>query len=308
MILPKAEDRGIVSFWFYRSLSYQVRLMLAFTLIVIGLALQAVIEMFLPGAVCILAGTLLLLVRGYHNRVEFGSYDPEAHWETVPMERLAELQEMDRQMVKWDRSLMDISNPLGVILFVMLTGGLIAGAVTTEGLVSFLFLDAMILFLPHWITGQRRLLRLPGLLIQVKSLRNVLQDAQQRLGKHGVAVHMLLAGGDTAIPEDVKFKINITDHDPDFLGLYGQTVLNAVQGTSFPYFYVVLVAKKGYGLRKAFDKYQEPDQITAEFKNQDGVEVFVIRQQTTKRSGYHTKDPAASRIFEEGLTLAEQLA
>ena len=308
MILPKEEDRSIVSFWIYGGLAYRVRLFVAFTLIVVGLLLQATLEMFVPGAVCLLAGTLLLLVRGFHNRVEFGKYDPDAHWETVPIERLDELQEMDRKMIRWDRSLMDISNPLGMLVFVMLTGGLVAGAVLTQGLVSYLFLDAMILLLPHWITGQRRLLRLPGLLIQVKSLSKVLHAARERLGKHSVAVNMLLRGGDTAIPEDVKFKINIAEHDPDFLGLYGQTVLNAVQGTSYPYFYVVLVAKKGFGLRKVFDRYEEPDRITAEFKNQDNVEVLVIRQHTTRRSGYHTKDTAARRIFEEGLTLAEQVA
>ena len=40
----------------------------------------------------------------------------------------------------------------------------------------------------------------------------------------------------------------------------------------------------------------------------EGVEVLVIRQFTTKKSGYHTKARAAQRIFEEGLTLAERVA
>lgn len=308
MILPTVEERRIVSFWVFPNLAYGTRVALAFTLFAIGLVFQAIMELFLPGGVFLFAGTLLLLVRGYHNRVEFGSLDPDAHWETVPVGRLEELQKLDRKMLEWDRSLMDISNPLGALIFVLLTAGLVFGGLAIGGLTGLLFFDALVVLLPHWITGQRRLLRLPGLLIQVNLTRKVIEEFRDRLAKHVLKVNMLLRGGDTAIPEDLKLKVDIADHDPDFLGLYGQTVLNDVQGTSYPYFYVVLVAKKGYGLRKAFEKYHEPPRITAEFKTQDQVEVLVIRQHTTKRSGYHTKPHAAERIFGEGLDLAEQVA
>jgi hypothetical protein len=119
---------------------------------------------------------------------------------------------------------------------------------------------------------------------------------------------MLLRGAEAKLPDDVKFKVDIQDHHPDFLGLYGQVVLNEVQGSSFPYFYVVLVARRGFGLTEAKESYIDPRGMTTELKYQGEVEVFVIRQTTTKTSGYHTKPTKALRIFLEGLGLAKRVA
>ena len=116
---------------------------------------------------------------------------------------------------------------------------------------------------------------------------------------------MLLRGG--TIPDDLKFRVDIKDRDKDFLGLYGQVVLNEVQGKSYPYFYVVLVARRGYGLEATGKGVFRPG-VTTEFKVQDQVEVFVIRQKTTKTSGYHTKPGDALLILGDGLGLAERLA
>jgi hypothetical protein len=57
-----------------------------------------------------------------------------------------------------------------------------------------------------------------------------------------------------------------------------------------------------------YDRYQPDSGITKEFKVEDKVEVMVIRQFTTKKSGYHTKQPVANSIFLSGLSLAEQVA
>ena len=85
-------------------------------------------------------------------------------------------------------------------------------------------------------------------------------------------------------------------------------VLNSVQGKHYPYFYVVLVSKKNLDLQKVCDAYSPPAEIVKEFKNQDEVKVMVIRQHTTKKSGYHTKFPVAARILDQGLTVAEKVA
>ncbi|HHI78745.1 MAG TPA: hypothetical protein ENK02_02055 [Planctomycetes bacterium] len=308
MILPPQDERNVLSFLVLPNLGYGPRLALGFGLILLGLVLQGLSGGFVPGAPFLALGVLLLLVRGYHNRVEFGSLDPDQHWERVPMERLDELLEMDKKMLAWDRSFLDISNPLGGTFFFLLAGGLVLGAVLSEGLLRTLFLDGLILFLPQWLTGQRRLLRVPKLLIQVQSLKKVLDLNREALKKHRVHLHMLLRGSRTAIPQDLKIKVDLEGQSKDFLGLYGQVVLNAVQGRFFPYFYVVLVAKKGFGLREGLEESKAVPGITTEFKEQGDVEVLVLRQHTTKTSGYHTKPSAASRIFSLGLALAEKLA
>ncbi|UCD25252.1 MAG: hypothetical protein JSW51_04835 [Gemmatimonadota bacterium] len=314
MILPAQSDRGTVVFWLFPSMSYNTRMTVSFVVIASGLALQFVTGAILPGIVLVACGNLLLIVKGYDNRVDVGAFDVTAQWERVGIEKLEELKVLDKKMRRWDRSLLDITNPFGVVIFILLLGTLVLVVVfgvmlyETTPLALIAGLDAAVLFLPHWFTGVRSILRKPGLLVRIEAIESVLDRAKRRLKDHEVNLLMLLTGGDVSIPEDVKFKIDVAGHDKDFLGLYGQVVINAVQGTSYPYFYVVLVARKGYGLRDTYKAHRTGGDITKEFKYEGEVEVFILRQHTTERSGYHTKPAAAFEIFLEGLILAEKVA
>jgi hypothetical protein len=310
MILPDKQDRGIVVFWVWPSLAYRIRVMAAFLLIAGGLLMQFASRLPIPGVFFLAVGNLLLLVKGYDNRIDSSGFDAGAEWERVEPERLAELKELDARIRRWDRSSLEVSNPLGLVVFVVIVAPL-AALVYFRGTPTdwMLAIDAVVLLVPHWITGIRRALRAPKLLVRIETIEAVLERAERRLEDHKVTLLMLLAGGDTKLPEDLKFKVDLEGHHPDFLGLYGQVVLNEVQGTSYPYFYVVLVAKDGFGLHEAFRHYwPDAKKITKEFKRQDKVEVMVIRQHTTKKSGYHTKQQAAYRVFVEGLVQAEKVA
>jgi hypothetical protein len=181
-------------------------------------------------------------------------------------------------------------------------------AVFFPGPVRILVFDAALLLLPHWVTGVRSVLRLPGLLVKVETLRRLLDDARETLGPHRVQLMMLLRGEETRIPGDLKLRIDPAGKPADLLGLYGQVVLNEVQGRSYPYFYVVLVARRGFGLGETYRELTVPGGITAEFNLQDEVEVLVLRQTTTKTSGYHTEPWAAVGILHEGVRLAERVA
>jgi len=81
-----------------------------------------------------------------------------------------------------------------------------------------------------------------------------------------------------------------------------------VQGRSYPYFYAVLVARRGFGLDRAKDGYRPPPTVTTEHNLQDKVEVLVIRQTTTKTSGYHTELEDAVRILHDAVDVAEKSA
>ena len=307
-VFPSESDRGVVVFWVLPSLVYGTRLTAAFALALLGLAVQVATGTVLPGVVALAAGNLLLLVRGFDNRVDLAGFDPAVEWERVDIEQLRQLAVLDRKIRRWDRSALDISNPLGLVAFIAVVGGCGVAALAFPGDLRILTVDALVLLVPHWLTGIRRILVKPKLLVRVKMIQDVLDAAARRLARHHVQLLMLLRGGEVRMPDDVKFKVDLADRHEDFLGLYGQVVINEVQGTSYPYFYVVLVAKHGFGMRERFERYRPPEKVTKEFKMQDQVEVFVIRQHTTKKSGYHTKSAAATRIFAEGLTIAEQVA
>jgi len=306
MILPPATDRPIVVFQVWPSLPYRARLFAAFVLIGTGLATQIVTASFLWGALLVAAGNLLVLVSGYDNRVDFGKFDAAAEWVPIERERLAELRRLDRRIRRWDRSALDVTNPLGAAIFVLVTLGLGATAFLVQGPARILVLDAALLLLPHWVTGVRSVLRLPKLLVKIELVQGLLAKLDGALQPHRVHLLALLGGGETPIPQDLKFRVDPAGKPQGFLGLHGQVVLNEVQGRSYPYFYVVLVARRGYGIGEIYGRYRAPGGLTKEFDRKDEVEVLVIRRTTTKTSGYHTDLATAAEILKEGLALAEE--
>lgn len=297
-------------FWLFTGLRYQRRMLVAFALIAAGLLLQwySGPPGYPAGALVMLLGNLLLLVKGYDNRVEFGSYHPSSQWQQVERSRLSELKQLDQQMRRWDRSWIDITNARGQFSF-----GLIALALAGLWIVleqspyRILPVDAAVLLLPHWFTGTRRILRLPGLLIKADLLERVLRDVRPEREGDEVEVMMLLKGDEHPLPDDIKIKLRPSGAKEAFLGLYGQVVINAVQGKSYPYFYVVLVARPGLGLDQLAREFQPPDGLVAEYKTQNGVQILVLRQHTTKTSGYHTEPERVVELLTLGRHLAKRL-
>jgi hypothetical protein len=315
-IFLSAEQQGIVVFWVWTSLAYWRRMLLSWMCILAGFLLQYQWSgnwyAIGAGFGLIFVGNLFLLVAGYDNRVNFAKYSPSAAWERVEPTKLAEIKELVKKMKRWDRNALDASNWLGkltLIVFLFIAVIMLLSALGTENRpLLILSIDALLLLFPHWVTGTRKILTQPNLLAKIKIIERLEQKVASELKEHQLEPLLLLQGAENKFPSDVKFRVNIQNHHPDFLGLYGQIVLNSVNGSSYPYFYVVVVAKKGYGLENPFKQYAPPSNITKEYKGEGDVEVIVIRQTTSSTSGYHTNDGAIQRIFLEGLKLAEKVA
>jgi len=304
-----SSERGIVVFKLFPSLSYARRMQLSFLLISVGLLFQWLSGTILIGAIMILAGNLFLLVSGYDNLVEYGRFEPSAEWQKVDRNKLEEVKGLQKRIRRWDTSALDITNVLGFVVFAIVIVMLMNWIGNSTGLTRALGIDAAILLVPHWLTGTRRILLLPQLLVKVKTIDALLKKLDPTRFNDSVEIMMLLRGqGKQNIPDDVKFKVTTVSPDKDFLGLYGQVVINSVQGNSYPYFYVVLVARKGFGLRKSYDSLKLPTDIIKEFKSQDEVDVIVIRQFTTSTSGYHTDEERQRDIFLQGLSLMREIA
>lgn len=111
---------------------------------------------------------------------------------------------------------------------------------------------------------------------------------------------------DGSFPNDTRFLIRFKDAPKEFIGLQGQISINSVKGKPYPYFYVVLIAKHEFNLFEKFGRHSL-GKIVIERKKTEEVDVIVIRQRTTKTSGYHTNDKIQDYILQNGIKLAKNL-
>ena len=308
--LSKSEQ-GIVIFKILPSIEYQKRMVISFGLIILGISLQIIYYNLFTGILFVLVGSLLQIVTGYDNRIKTGGYRPEAEWQKFDKNKLEEILQFDKRLKKWDRSAIDISNGLGlftllaIIAVIVIT--FIIGLNTFNKILIIISIDTAVLLIPHWVTGIREVLRTPKLLIKIKLIKNLISDVESLITDNQVEYFFLLKGEKVKIPDDIKIRTVFKNQPQDFLGFYGQVVTNTVQGHDYPYFYVVLVAKKGFGLLNYYKNFVSQNNIVTSYSEKKDVEVFVIRQDTSITKGYHTKRADVSYVFNEGYKIAVQV-
>jgi hypothetical protein len=303
------KEEKIVVYHLFRRMPVRIRMVIAFLLITGGFAIQLLMMKLLPGVVISFMGMLLLLVKGYSNKVNFKGYDPSAKWEVVERSTLEQVLELNRNMKKWARSATGISSGAGVLLFFLLLigfGFLLAVAYSSQNTAMMMVVvNAALLILPFWFSGNKRVLTTPRLVLKIESFLGVIDDVKEQLADHPVDYYLLKLGSDQKVPDDVKLRIQFKGQSEGFMGMYAQISINSVNGSDYPYFYVVFVAKKDFGLKKHFDTVSIPFGMVKEYEENKDVEVMVVRQLTTKTTGYHTVPAVMSVIFRVGMKAGE---
>jgi len=307
---PLPEDRDSVRFHFAKSLSYNTRINLTLILLIAGFLIQLLTMNALYGVLFLLVGIGLVLVKGYDSRARIKSFNLDPDWKTVTIEEIQEIEDLRKRSRKWDSDALDISNPLGFFSLIFF-GGLAIAVAVGLGVLSkdfdvtiILAVDAAIILFPLWFSGIKRILKQPNLAIKVRIILNLHEEfASIKQGGELFKPALMLAKGKEGktIPMDARFSIAYPNSPEGFYGLQAQINLNVVQGTSYPYFYCVLAAKPGFRLSAYKNKIRLDEKIICEYQKNRRAEVLVIRQHTTKKSGYHTKDPKCAEILNVAL-------
>lgn len=308
---PPPEKQDIIKFHVLKKLPYSNRIMLFLLFLPAGFMIQALTLRVWPGALFLVFAVAVTLVRGYDSRVRLKTFNPDSRWTQVDMDRISRIEELDEKAAKWDRDLLDISNATGFLIFLLSVFGLIFVYAMTA--VSFSYrltgrivtADAVILLLPLWFSGIRRILKQGNLRVKVDIIKQ-LEAYFRTIKKEGENFNpsLMLAKDRTgiSIPTDCRFTVTFDNMPDDFYGIQAQINLNIVQGASYPYFYCVIAARPGFGLLRHANRINAPRGITIEYDVDDNAEVIVIRQSTTKTSGYHTRINDCKRILEKALT------
>lgn len=292
------------SFHFAPQLRMRRRLLLAGVLILAGLGIQVATLAAFLGAVPVLLGNLLLLIKGVSNLDTKGLQFIPGDWEPIDENAVDEIIVRDRAMTRWDTNPWEVTNALGFLVLAIVVGASVFlylnGKDTESPFLSILAVDAMVLFIPHWLTGTRSIHREQRFVQKAKLIREIVSSRASMLADLELKYLAQFAASEIKLPKDLKIKIMPREAPSHFLGLYGQVSLNSVQGTDYPYFYVVLVARKGNGMRELANGFVMAG-LAGELAAPKDVEVLVIRQTTTKTSGYHTKPHVAAQILSVGI-------
>ncbi len=316
-MLPAAQDRGDLHFYVARSLPYGVRIVAALIAIAAGLAGQiAYLDRmeFWFGVAAAAAGVVLLLCKGYRNTVALGKSD--ATWRTTTRAEIDRILELNWKTKRWDQTFFDITNLRGFVLF---AAAALATLIACGQLESFapnlarlVLANAAIVLVFFWFTGVRFVLTNDGVVVRAKLLREM-EDLFLKLPpRTGETFEyqiqtMPSKEGAGSVPKDLKALVLFREGPADFLGMQMQVSLNNVQGKDYPYFYAVLVARTAFGALDGTRFSEPPDGIVLEFEPGDGVTVAIIRQLTTKTSGYHTPTAACAAIFTYAMRQARNL-
>lgn len=307
---PPPERRDGVRFHFAKNLPYNVRTNLTLILLVVGLVLQLLFMNPVFGSPFLFAGVLLVLVKGYDSRVRIKGFSLDPNWKNVSIEKIREIEQLRQHSRKWDSDALDISNPLGRVSLILFGGlallvsfGLGELAKDTR-VTAILVTDTAIFIVPLWLSGMRFILKQPNLAIKVNIILDLHKDFEtlKQEGERFKPSLMLAKGKeDEAVPIDARFSIAFPNSPEGFYGLQTQINLNVVQGTSYPYFYCVLAARPGFGMALFEEKIKLDRKFICEYQKDSRAEVLVIRQKTTKKSGYHTKSRQCTTILKGAL-------
>ena len=340
MLLPPAERRGEIQFVAAKSLPYRARLATAFCLIAAGLAIQVLLTPtgrgveralrtispdvlpqlwpFGAGLALVLAGIVMLLTRGYRNKPASGH--ALCDWRPATRAEAIRIVAINEEQKAWDSDAIDLTCGRGTLTFlgvVALVAVAIAilvssGAVGSGLLAVMLGANALVMLLPFWITGVRSILKNDQLLTTAQmllALEDVFNMSDKAYGTEFQYQMRTAKAGNAPgeVPRELKALVQFSEGPPEFLGVQMQISINSVKGSDYPYFYCVLVARPEFG-GLTRDRFSAPPRkIVVEPKREGDVDIAVIRQQTSKTSGYHTNQKAANRIFIYALEQARRL-
>lgn len=319
--MPDPNRRGEIHFLFAKSMPYHMRLSMIGLFLLAGFAIQIFWNQLAVGAALLLMASMLGLVKGYTNNP--GNLGGKREWRTGDKAQLQKIIDIAKKTRKWDQSVLDITCSAGCcawVVMVVLIGffGFVVFSAGYEQLGLAVWVNTSVLLIPHWITGVRKILINAPLTIKVENLLNVysIWEAEKKDDEKMMVQMEVIKSEKGEMPVDAKLILQIPALSETFFGVQTQVVLNNVQGADFPYLYCVLVAKTVMGMpntlmsvasdAEALYKLEtkglgfftrKPLGIITEWKQEGGMDILIIRQQTTQQTGYQTDPAAVARIF-----------
>lgn len=302
------EHRGNpVAFRLFPSMPDVIRYLLAAVFLIGGFLVQLDYTMQIPGLVMLLIASLLLMFKGIDRRIFKYSLSERVDWVKTSHENISQMLQITRDLKKWDRNPFEVSNATGCLLFIIMA--VLTGLLLAFNVHLILILDVAALFVPLFLSGMLKVDMNPPVITKTENILTVIPWLKSKNNDYEYSFYTLLApvkDKKKPVPTDIKIKITPYSSVSGFLGIYGQCNLNRVGSTTYPYMYFVMVYGKEFNLKEKVKKLLgSSDNITREYSETGDANVLIIRQTTTKTSGYHTKPKDIIRLLHYTIKIYE---
>jgi hypothetical protein len=232
-------------------------------------------------------------------------------WEEVTRQKIEEVAEHCRKIKKFRSG--NLGCFFGMIIAVVFFGVFLSPIIQDISLpfsIVATVVNAFVLFTGLILSGRKSIWMPRALDIKIQIVNGIMESPLIRCDPGLSAIPYLEIGqtGQGSFPNDARILIKLRDAPDEFIGLQGQISINTVKSRDYPYFYVVLLAHPGFGLFEKFKSLKVVlDDVTIEHKKTAEVDVIVIRQTTTKTSGFHTDQRAQDHILANSIKAAKTL-
>ncbi|MGD9379146.1 MAG: hypothetical protein PVI51_01110 [candidate division WOR-3 bacterium] len=293
---------------FFDKIGSRLRSLVSVLLIVAGFLVQLSTRNILAGMPFIVMCVLLNLIKGISIKK---AAPVDLRWKEVTPDRIDQVLDHCRKVKKFR------SQNLGcfigiVIVMIFFIGFLFPVLSDLSAPFSLLaaIIDAVVLFSGVMLSGRKSAWMPHALDIKAGIVKRFLESP---MINSDPAIHAMpyLEIGHTEegdYPNDVRFLVKFKDAPDALIGLQGQISINTVKSRAYPYFYTVVIARPEFRLLDKFKSLKSAlDNITLETKKTREVDVVVVRQTTTKTSGYHTNEKTQDNIMLNSIRLAKKL-
>lgn len=277
-------------------------------LIVAGFSIQLSTRNILAGIPFIIMCLFLNFIKG----VSIKQTAPvKLDWKEVTPDKIDQVLAHCRKIKKFRSQ--NLGCFLGFVIVLIVFGGFLfplLGALALPFSLLAAIIDAVILFSGVVLSGRKSAWMPHALDVKAEIVKRFLESPMIN-GDPSLHAAPYLEIGHSAeggYPNDTRFLIKFKDASDTFIGLQGQISINTVKSRAYPYFYTVLIARPEFRLLDKLKSLKiSLDNITLEKKKTGEVDVVVIRQTTTKTSGYHTAPKMQDYILLNSIKIAKKL-
>ncbi len=289
-------------------ISPRLRAVVSALLIAAGFLIQLNTHNILAGIPFIIFCALLNIVKSVSIRK---AVPEKTEWQEVTAQKIDEVIEHCRKIKKFRSG--NFGCLIAFVIFLVFFGGFLF-PVIQELSVPFPLLativNAFVLFIGLGLSGRKSAWMPRALDTKVDIIKGIIELPLVKNDPGIRAIPYLEIGraGQGNFPNDTRILIKFIDAPDDFIGLQGQISINTVKSREYPYVYVVLIARPDFGLLGKFRSLKIVlKNMTVEEKKTAEVDVIVLRQTTTKTSGYHTDQKMQEYILTSGIKAAKKL-